>query len=178
MTRLIVLAGCSLLLLTACASRDAALVSRQDARPTAIVADGERQLTRALVRRNRAVINSYLAQDFTCTVTGAHTFSLNATAARFTACAGMGHDMLAKATMPDPILALENRAPRVAEITDMQVKEEGEAIVVVLTQVYHHWMPYDGAFERRSRLTDTWVHRGGEWRIVKRISEPLPSNVS
>jgi hypothetical protein len=167
-----------LLPLAACASHDAALAPPQDLRPTAIVAEHERQLTRALVVRNHAGVNHLLAPDFTCSVTGRFPFSLDSRAARYTACAGMGHDPSRRPAPPEPMDRLLDRGPRVAEIKSMDVTEDGPAIVVVSTQVYQHWVPYDGAFERRSRLTDTWLQVHGAWQLVRRISEPLPGEDS
>lgn len=174
--RFIPIAALTLLVpLSACASQQDSIAPPDRARAAGIVEQRERDLVRALVRRDRAGVSSVLANDFTCSVTGPNAFSLNRVAARFTACAGMGHDLSARASQMETIQRLEDRGPRLAEITSMTSREENGAIVVVSTQVYQHWMPYDTTYERRSRLTDTWMQRGGEWQLVRRISEPLPA---
>lgn len=175
-SNLIRFAALSLLIQSSgCASRPAALAHSDTVRATAVVEAHERELLRALVRRDRAASSQYLASDFTCSVTGEHPFTLNRTAARFPACAGMGQDLSSRASLPEPVRTLEDRGPRLGEIVSMQSTESDGSIVVVSTQLYQRWVPYDGNAERRSRLTDTWMRRGGEWQLVRRISEPLPS---
>ncbi|HWS73189.1 MAG TPA: hypothetical protein VN605_13820, partial [Thermoanaerobaculia bacterium] len=110
---------------------------------------------------------------FTCSVTGTYPFTLNRTAARYSVCAGMGHDLLARTELPELVQKLEDRGPRVAEILSMQATEQNGAIIVVSTQAYQRWVPSDATYVRRSRLTDTWMQRRGRWELVRRISEPL-----
>jgi hypothetical protein len=157
-----------------CAAHQAAVAVPSDTvRATAIVEDNEREILRALVHKHHAGKKDLLAADFTCSVVGSHPFTLNRTAARFSVCAGMGHDLSARAEQSEVVQQFENRAPRVGEIVSMETTARDGAIVVVSTQAYQHWMPYDGPYERRSRLTDTWEVRDGEWQLVRRISEPL-----
>ena len=85
----------------------------------------------------------------------------------------MGHDLFARAEKHELIQRAEDRGPRIGEIVSMEATERDGAIVVVSTQAYQRWMPYDTTYERRSRLTDTWKLRNGRWQLVERISEPL-----
>ena len=125
----------------------------------------ERLLTHALVHHDMATLNQLLTDDFTCEAT-----SLRAEIApgvkRRTLCTGYGHQRPGSQNGPD--------LSRSALIRSIEVQENApDTATVVMEQSYFGWFPYDGSFERRSRVTDTWVRRAGDWRIAKRISEPL-----
>lgn len=176
MNRLSCLAAVSLLIpLAACASQPRADSAPRDSRAAvATVEAKERQLLRSLVLYNRAGSNDLLADDFTCTVSGRYPFTLNPVQARYTVCAGLGHETLGRSELNEAIRIREDRLPRIGGILSMNSSAENGAIVVVSTQEYQHWQPYDATFVRRSRLTDTWMLRDGDWRLVRRISDPLP----
>ena len=71
-SRLIPFAALSFLIqLSGCATQPAAIAPRDPVQATAIVQDQEREILRALVHRNHAGKKWLLAEDFTCTVTGA-----------------------------------------------------------------------------------------------------------
>jgi hypothetical protein len=174
------LAVVSLLIpLSACAAQPPVAAAPRDARAAAAIVEAkERQLLQSLVRYNRAGANGILADDFTCTVTGNHPFTLGTVQARFSVCTGLGHETLGRTEPNEAIRVREDRLPRVGEILSMSSSEENGAIVVVSTQSYQRWQPYDATFVRRSRLTDTWMLRDGDWRLVRRISDPLPDTAA
>lgn len=153
MAALLLLAGCTSTIVPA----DAPLPER------------ERLLTRALVNRNVPTINRLLTDDFQCTVQAERMMPLAPSVQRFTLCAGYGHQR--PTSSPD---STATDLTRHAEIRSLEVREESvDSALVVMEQSYFGWFPYDGPFERKSRVTDTWVRRGGEWRLAKRVSEPL-----
>ena len=124
----------------------------------------ERLLTRALVHKDVATLDQLLTDDFTCEA-GNIRVSIAASVKRRTLCTGYGHQRPGAENGPD--------LSRSAVIRSLDVQEHSpETATIVSEQSYFGWFPYDGTFERRSRVTDTWVKRGGEWRIAKRISEP------
>ena len=124
----------------------------------------ERLLTRALVNREVATLNQLLTDDFTCEA-GDLRVRIAPSVKRRTLCTGYGHQRPGSENGPD--------LSRSALIRSIDVQESTpDTAIVVMEQSYFGWFPYDGAFERRSRVTDTWVKRDGEWRIAKRVSEP------
>lgn len=174
-SRLSCLAAVAILLpLSACAAQPPAAAPHDSRAAIAAVEAKERQLLYSLVHHNRAGSNDLLANDFTCTVTGNHPFTLNPVQARFSVCAGLGHETLGRPELNEAIRVGEDRLPRIGEILTMHSSEENGAVVVVSTQEYQRWQPYDATFVRRSRLTDTWMLRDGDWRLVRRTSDPLP----
>jgi len=151
---------CLLLLLAGCASTvpaDAPLPER------------ERLLLRAVVNRDIPTINLLLADDFTCEVRSEPQVSIAEPVQRFTLCTGYGHKRPASGPHDT-----STDLTRTALIRSIEVREESpESATVVMEQSYFGWVPYDGGFERRSRVTDTWVRHDGQWRIARRVSEPI-----
>jgi len=94
--------------------------------------------------------------------------SLDRNRARFSLCTGIGQRP--PAVRDEQIESLEKGLPRSVEVLRMEIKREADTAVVVSDQVYRRWVPYDGGFERRAKVTDTWVRRDGDWRLLKRVS--------
>jgi Domain of unknown function (DUF4440) len=133
------------------------------------LAERERLLLQALVNAGPATLNHYLTDDFSCDVRGPKDIRLAPSVQRFTLCTGYGHQRPPGGGHDNRELDLRKSAI----IRSMDVQEGTDRATVVMEQSYFGWVPYDGAFERRSRVTDTWVRRGGDWRIAKRVTEPL-----
>ena len=138
--------------------------------PSTVPADSplserERLLTHALVHHDIATLNQLLTDDFTCEAANLRA-EIAPGVKRRTLCTGYGHQRPGSQNGPDLSRSALTRSIDVQESTP-------DTAVVVMEQSYFGWFPYDGSFERRSRVTDTWVKRDGEWRIAKRVSEPL-----
>jgi hypothetical protein len=135
--------------------------------PDAPLPERERLLMHALVQRNVPTLNQLLTDDFTCEVQADRALNIAPAVMRFTLCTGYGH------RRPESSLTKEHDLTRAAVIRSLDVQESAEAATVVMEQSYFGWVPYDGSFERRSRVTDTWVRRDGHWRIARRVTAPI-----
>jgi hypothetical protein len=136
-----------LLLAAACATAPPPVQTHEQA-----ITAKERLLMRALARYDYGILNGLLSDDFTCSVVGDElNLSLDRNRARFSLCTGIGQR-------------------RTVEVLRMDITREADTAVVVSDQVYRRWVPYDGGFERRANVTDTWVRRDGDWRLLKRVS--------
>lgn len=156
------------LLLAACASTP--VVKQTDD-----LQERERQLTRALVRYDRNALNQLLADDFTCeAITDDNkTIGFNTVNGRFSLCTAIG---LPGPTIDHPewMEDLDNsRGRRNAEVTAIDVQQQGDTATVQSVQIYRRWYPYDGSHERLARVTDTWQRREGSWRLTHRLSQPI-----
>ena len=136
------------------------------------IIERERELTRALVKNKRFAVREFLAPGFTCELNmqGKVTVPLGAGAHL---CTGMGHDSVSRANRPDWQIDGEQSVPRSAEIETIAVERHEGLATAVSIQRYRNWFPYDGATERRSRVTDTWLLNEGKWQLIHRLSEPL-----
>ena len=134
------------------------------------LSEREQVLLHALVNREPAKINQLIADDFTCEVRapGFTSESIVRPVRRFDLCTGLGH----RRPGPGPD-STQFDLTRSAVIRSIDVAETDGTATVTMEQSYFGWMPYDGPFERRSRVIDTWTRNGGEWRLAKRVSEPL-----
>ena len=167
-------AGFLAVLLVGCTSIPPA-PSNVDAGP---IIERERELTRALVKNRRFGVQEFLAPGFTCELNmqGKITVPLGA---RGHLCTGMGHDSGTRANRANWQIDGEHIVPRSAEIETIAVERHKGLATAVSIQRYRNWFPYDGATERRSRVTDTWLLNEGKWQLVHRLSEPLdPQNAS
>lgn len=133
----------------------------------------ERQLASALADNRSGAVSLLVDRDFSCTIVGLQ-FAIPPAAMRSTACAGIGHRRPPVADTLEALLSADNAFPRTASSSDVKVvSQSADQLVVTLEQSYSRWFPYDAAYMRRSRLTDTWMLRGGQWRLIDRVSEPL-----
>lgn len=156
------------LLLAACSSAGSGARTPVDA-----VELRERQLAMALADNRAGAVSLLVDRNFTCTIVGLQ-FAIPQAAMRSTACAGIGNRRPPVADSLEALLSAENALPRNASSSDVKVvSQTPDQIVVSLEQTYSRWFPYDAAYTRRSRLTDTWVQRDGQWRLLYRVSEPL-----
>jgi Domain of unknown function (DUF4440) len=155
----ILIAACISLAALACATQPVAMEDLERS---------EHQLTRAIVKSDQSELRRLMADDFTCTVTGAG-ISFPELKHRH-ACTGMGQ----RAT--GSLLGIEEqkRAPRrrSAVIESLAIEKRGDSATVRSFQSYRGWVPGDFNFVRRAHVTDTWVRREGRWQIVRRVSEP------
>jgi hypothetical protein len=153
-----------LLLAAACATAPPPVQTHEQA-----ITAKERLLMRALARYDYGILNGLLSDDFTCSVVGDElNLSLDRNRARFSLCTGIGQR---RTTVTDEqIESFEKGLPRSVEVLRMEITREADTAVVVSDQVYRRWVPYDGGFERRANVTDTWVRRDGDWRLLKRVS--------
>ncbi|HVG23449.1 MAG TPA: nuclear transport factor 2 family protein, partial [Thermoanaerobaculia bacterium] len=124
----------------------------------------ERLLTRALVRHEPGVLDAFLTDDFRCEVQGMNDAAMPPSTQRRTLCTGLGHQRPGSENGAD--------VKRSAVVHSMDVQEIGSTATVRMEQSYFGWFPHDGGFERRSRVTDTWVQQRGVWRLAKRVTEP------
>lgn len=158
------------LLLAACATRT-------DLAPaeTVPLEQRERELARAMVRRDLAMLDELHAEEFDCafvTYDGKTIPAIKKRAARSAvACTGLGHRLSRHDTSWQQ--RVEEFAPRVISIDSIDVQRENGTATVVMQHSYRNWVPGDAGMVRRSRVTDKWVLRDGQWRIVHRLSEAL-----
>ena len=133
----------------------------------------EQQLTDAIVNGKRGVLQELRSDKFICEVPGT---SLG-TNIRLEACAVVGHLLPAK---PEKLFSEQANAPRrrSATIDSIEVEHRGEWAVVRMTQTYRYWISLDADFARRSQVTDFWQRDGDRWRIVRRVSNPLPTTTT
>jgi hypothetical protein len=145
--------------------------SRSD---TFVLVERERDLTRALARYQHATVNELVAEDFSCSVMGAKPFTLRAPAARFSLCTGMGNDPSRRPHPMEEVEEAEKAIPRVATIDRIRVEWPDETTAVVTSaQTYVNWFPYDGSFQRRAEVRDTWTLQHGRWLLKERITTPV-----
>jgi hypothetical protein len=164
----------SIVLLAACASVDSPPGSA-----TSPLAQRERDLTRAVTKSHPASVNRFLARDFSCRVDGPKPFTLKLPAARYSLCTGMGNVLGMRAPRSEYIEKAERNIPRMAEIETLEVQQLDSTTAVVLsTQKYVNWFPWDGSLQRRAEVRDTWVLQSGDWLLKERITRPLGETVA
>ena len=137
----------------------------------------ERLLSRAIVRSDRALRNDLLAEEFDCAFVTYDGKTINphrnGGARSASACTGLG-GAPSRATEWQFVADREFAGPRVVEIDTIKVEHEsGDTATVVMDQSYRNWFPGDAGMVRRARVTDKWVLRHGQWRIVHRLSQAL-----
>ncbi len=160
-----------LLLLSVSASAQSLATSDTSA---VVLVERERDLTHALVRDQRAAINELVVEDFSCTVMAKKPFTLRPPSGRFNLCSGLGHDLSRRPDRPEVVVEAEKALPRTSRIDDVRVESLGDTTAVVIsTQTYTNWFPYDGSFQRRSEVRDTWTLVGGRWMLKERVTTPL-----
>jgi hypothetical protein len=103
----------------------------------------EDQWTRALVDRNEATFGRLLAPRFVYTE---------------------NDQVMTKAQLIDAVV-------RGADTVESATNEDMKAYVYGNTAVVTGWLVVngrgkDGAFNRRYRYTDTWMHRSGRWQVI------------
>ena len=141
---------------------------------TSALVERERDLIRALARGQRATVNALVAEDFSCSVMGEKPFTLRAPAGRFSLCTAMGNDLSGRSRPAAAVEKAENAIPRAATIDRIRVESADDTTAVVIsTQTYVHWFPYDGSFQRRAEVRDTWTLQHGRWLLKERITTPL-----
>jgi hypothetical protein len=141
---------------------------------TSVLVERERDLTRALARGQRATVNGFVAEDFSCRVMAEKPFTLRAPSARFSLCTALGNDLSRRADRMAAVEKAENAIPRVATIERIRVEPTDDTTAVVIsTQTYVNWFPYDGSFQRRAEVRDTWTLQRGRWLLKERITTPL-----
>lgn len=141
---------------------------------TSMLVERERDLTRALARRQQAAVNELVAEDFSCRVMGGKPFTLRTPSARFSLCTAMGNDLSRRFDRTAAVEKAEKAIPRTATIESIRVESTDDITAVVLsTQTYVNWFPYDGSFQRRAEVRDTWTQQRGRWLLKERITTPL-----
>jgi len=144
-----------------------------------VVLQQERDLTRALALGQRALVNQLVADDFSCTVTCSKPLTLKAPSARYLLCTGMGNDLSRRFPRPAYVENAEKSLPRTATIDTIKVEPHDVITVLVIsTQTYGNWFPYDGFFQRRAEVRDTWTLHHGSWILKERITKPLEEPVA
>ncbi len=139
-----------------------------------VLVQQERDLTRALARGQYATVNTLVADDFSCSVKSGKPFTLRPPAARFSLCTGMGNDLSRRPHRTEEVEAAEKAIPRTATIDRIQVESlDDTTAVVISTQTYGRWFPYDGPFQRRAEVRDTWTLERGRWLLKERTTTPL-----
>jgi hypothetical protein len=136
----------------------------------------ERQLSRSIVRSDVSLRNDLLAEEFDCAFVtdDGKTIHPNRKGRRQPGtCTGFGGPA-SSATEWEFAADRELGGPRVAEIHSIQIEQHaGDAATVIMEQSYRNWFPGDAGMVRRARVTDKWVLRDGQWRIVHRLSQAL-----
>jgi hypothetical protein len=141
---------------------------------TSVLVERERDLTRALARDQRATVNALVAEDFSCTVMAEKPFTLRWPSGRFSLCTALGYDLSRRPDRMAAVQKAENALPRAATIDRIRVEwADDTAAVVISTQTYVNWFPYDGSFQRRAEVRDTWILQRGRWLLKERITTPL-----
>jgi hypothetical protein len=141
---------------------------------SSVVLQRERDLTRALTLGQRALVNQLIADDFSCSVTGSKPLAFKAPSARYLLCTGMGNDLSRRFPRPAYVENAQKSLPRTATIDTIAVEpHDAVTVVAISTQTYGNWFPYDGFFQRRAEVRDTWTLHHGSWILKERITNPL-----
>jgi hypothetical protein len=146
---------------------------------SSVLIQRERDLTWALTHGQRALLNQLVAEDVSCSVTGSKPLTLKPPVARYSLCTGMGNDLSTRFPRPEYVQSAEKSLPRTATIDNIQIESHDSAMVVVIsTQTYGNWFPYDGSVQRRAEVRDTWTFHQGSWLLKERIAKPLDEVVA
>lgn len=143
-------------------------------RDTSTLIERERVLTLALARDQRATVNALVAEGFSCTVMAEKPFTLRWPSGRFSLCTALCHDLSGRPDRMAAVVKAENALPRAATIDRINVEwADDTAALVISTQTYVNWFPYDGSFQRRAEVRDTWTLQRGRWLLKERVTTPL-----
>lgn len=156
---------------TACATQQPRTTAA-DRTPEREIIAREQRLAYLIADERLPQINTILARDFRCAVAGSEWFTFERETARGIACTGVGGSFTYH-PRPAWISSVENELPRRAVIDEIGVKVNGGTAHVVSTQSLSFWSRGAGPTPHRFRLTDTWSLIDGQWRLVRRYSEPL-----
>jgi hypothetical protein len=146
---------------------------------SSVLIQRERDLMRALTLGQHALLNQLVTDDVSCRVTGSKPLALKPPAARYTLCTAMGNDLSKRFPRAAYVESAEKNLPRIATIDTIDIEPlDAATVVVISTQTYGNWFPYDGSFHRRAEVRDTWTLRQGSWLLKERITKPLEEPVA